>query len=96
MKGKAVLLGEEKKEGIAKGTPRLVGACIWCDEPVWISSIGYFSDEPGKDVQLPVGVIGKPLHKLCIVDLMAVGKEIFIAMGMNLKKRGHDIDLKDL
>lgn len=86
---KTIVFGEEEPKGISKGTPVKGGDCIWCDKEVWVSDIGYLSDEPLKDIEAaPVIKDGKFVHKLCFVDILKTGEQVFIAMSANLKKRG--------
>ena len=86
---KTLLLGEDKKEGILKGHPVSAGNCFWCEKEVWASSIGYTSDNPATDI--PAESIikhAKPLHKLCLLEIMEICKETMISMMMNMKANG--------
>lgn len=89
---KLVILGEESEEGLmdGKGGPREAGPCMYCDRPVWITQLGYTSSNPGKDIELPelpdMKDI-KPLHKICMLELMEVGFEVARAIEANLKIR---------
>lgn len=84
---KPLMLGENSKEGITRGIPIMKGSCIYCDEDVWGSDMAYTTQDPDRDQNISV-VDVKPMHKLCLVELLAVGKEVMIAMENNLKQRG--------
>lgn len=89
---KFIILGESNKGGLleGKGGPREIGSCMYCDEVVWVTKLGYTSADPGKDIELPDLPDAKdlkPLHKMCLIELMEVGYEAATAITANLKIR---------
>jgi hypothetical protein len=85
---RSIAFGEHTASGISKGNPVKGGDCIWCDEPVWLSSIGYLTEKPEQNVDVKNHKAYKAVHKLCFADILKTGQEVMIALEANMRKRG--------